>query len=83
MSFERSLARLEAIVRELEQNDIELEQALKLFEEGIGHIRTANEALVSVEARVQQQRREQIIKQANEALTETEVDELEDYGRVI
>lgn len=54
MSFERSLARLEAIVRELEQNDVELEQALRLFEEGIGHIRTANDALVSVEARVQQ-----------------------------
>lgn len=53
MSFEASLARLEAIVRELERNDTDLEQALKLFEEGIGHLRTAGDALKSVDARVQ------------------------------
>jgi hypothetical protein len=40
-------------------------------------------AMPAIEARVQQQRQAQIIKQANEALTETEADELEDYGRVI
>ena len=54
MSFEATLARLEAIVRELERNDTDLESALKLFEEGIGHVRTAGDALKSVEARVQQ-----------------------------
>ena len=33
--FEESLQRLEKIVDELEKGDIPLEQALKLFEEGI------------------------------------------------
>jgi exodeoxyribonuclease VII small subunit len=54
MSFEASLARLEVIVRELERNDTDLESALKLFEEGITHLRAAGEALKSVDARVQQ-----------------------------
>ena len=34
VSFETSLARLEAIVKELEQGELPLEQALRLFEEG-------------------------------------------------
>lgn len=54
MSFEASMARLEAIVRELERNETDLESALKLFEEGIGHLRSAGDALKSVDARVQQ-----------------------------
>jgi len=54
MSFELSLTRLEEIVRELERNDVTLEQALLLFEEGISHLRTAGEALKTVDARVQQ-----------------------------
>ncbi|WP_310570378.1 exodeoxyribonuclease VII small subunit [Gemmatimonas sp.] len=54
MSFEQSLTRLEEIVRELERNDVDLEQALRLFEEGITHLRTAGEALKMVDARVQQ-----------------------------
>ena len=33
-AFEQSLARLEAIVKELEQGELPLEQALRLFEEG-------------------------------------------------
>lgn len=40
-------------------------------------------AMPAIEARVQQQRQAQIIKQANEALTETEADELKDYGGMI
>lgn len=54
MSFEQSLTRLEEIVRELERNDVDLEQALRLFEEGITHLRSAGAALVAVDARVQQ-----------------------------
>ncbi len=54
MSFELSLTRLEEIVRELERNDVTLEQALRLFEEGITHLRSAGEALKMVDARVQQ-----------------------------
>ena len=34
MSFEQAMARLEEIVRRLEQGDVPLEEALGLFEEG-------------------------------------------------
>jgi len=54
MSFEQSLTRLEEIVRELERNDVDLEQALRLFEDGITHLRSAGVALKTVDARVQQ-----------------------------
>jgi exodeoxyribonuclease VII small subunit len=54
VTFEQSLARLEEIVRDLERSDLDLDQALRLFEEGIGHLRTAGESLKAVDARVQQ-----------------------------
>ncbi|HEY0930078.1 MAG TPA: exodeoxyribonuclease VII small subunit [Gemmatimonas sp.] len=54
MSFEQSLNRLEEIVRDLERQDLALEQALRLFEEGIGHLRSAGSALKAVDAQVQQ-----------------------------
>ncbi len=54
MTFEQSLNRLEEIVRELERTDLELDRALALFEEGIGHLRNAGQALQQVDARVQQ-----------------------------
>lgn len=54
MSFEQSLTRLEEIVRDLERNDLDLEQSLRLFEEGITHLRSAGTALTAVDARVQQ-----------------------------
>ncbi len=53
MSFEQSLTRLEDIVRELERQDLSLEQALRLFEEGVGHLRSAGTALQAVDAQVQ------------------------------
>ncbi len=54
LTFEQSLTRLEEIVRVLERTDLDLEEALRLFEEGIGHLRTAGSALKTVDARVQQ-----------------------------
>jgi len=54
MTFEISLLRLEEIVKDLERNDLSLDQALALFEEGIGHLRSAGQALQLVDARVQQ-----------------------------
>ena len=54
MTFEQSLSELEAIVRELERGDIDLDRALLLFEQGIVHLRNAGGALQRVEARVQQ-----------------------------
>lgn len=68
MTFEQSLARLEAIVRELEGGELPLEQALRLFEEGIGHLRTAGVALTQAEARVQQ-----LVEAADGALATVEL----------
>lgn len=54
MTFEQTLIRLEEIVRDLERSDLDLDRALALFEEGIGHLRTAGSALQVVDARVKQ-----------------------------
>lgn len=53
MSFEQRLRRLEEIVGELESDQIELERALALFEEGVTCLRSATEELGKVEVRVQ------------------------------
>jgi exodeoxyribonuclease VII small subunit len=53
VSFEQRLKRLEQIVGELESDQIELERALSLFEEGVSCLRAATEELGKVEARVQ------------------------------
>jgi exodeoxyribonuclease VII small subunit len=52
MSYETDLARIENIVGELERSEIPLDDALRLFEEGIERLRTASAALVQAEARV-------------------------------
>jgi exodeoxyribonuclease VII small subunit len=52
MSYETDLARIENIVGELEQSEIPLDDALRLFEEGIERLRTASAALMQAEARV-------------------------------
>ncbi len=54
MNFEKSVGRLEAIVRELDRDELDLDGALALFEEGITHLRVASAALTKAEARVQQ-----------------------------
>ena len=50
MTFESSLARLEAIVAELNRDDVPLDRALALFEEGIGHLKTASGELQRAES---------------------------------
>ena len=52
MSFESDLARVEAIVSELESDGLELDQALKLFEEGVERLRAASTALAHAEEKV-------------------------------
>jgi exodeoxyribonuclease VII small subunit len=47
------LARLEEIVRRLESDDVELDAALALFEEGVRRLRAARERLVAAELQVQ------------------------------
>ncbi len=52
-SFEHALERLEAIVDRLEGGELPLEQALALFEEGVGLSRTLAARLGDAEQRVQ------------------------------
>ena len=53
MSFEQRLKRLEQIVSELESDQIDLERAMALFEEGVSTLKVATEELGRVEAKVQ------------------------------
>jgi exodeoxyribonuclease VII small subunit len=48
------LKRLEEIVRRLEDETLELEAALALFEEGVGRLRAAQARLDEAETRVRQ-----------------------------
>ncbi|MDF9407473.1 MAG: Exodeoxyribonuclease 7 small subunit [Pelotomaculum sp. PtaB.Bin013] len=52
ISFEEAIARLETLVRELEDSRLPLEKALEMFTEGIGLTRICNEYLASAEQRI-------------------------------
>jgi exodeoxyribonuclease VII small subunit len=52
MSYERDLARLDEIIGALERNELELDRAIELFEEGVARLRTASESLSKAEAQV-------------------------------
>jgi exodeoxyribonuclease VII small subunit len=54
LSFTQQLDRLEEIVRRLEAEELDLDGALKLFEEGIERLREARERLTAAEAQVKQ-----------------------------
>lgn len=45
LTLEKRLGRLEEIVDRLESGDLELDDALALFREGIGHVREARQVL--------------------------------------
>lgn len=55
-SLEEDLGRLDAIVRALETEDVDLDRALALFEEGVERLRTARERLGEAELRLRQLR---------------------------
>ena len=55
-SLEEDLGRLDAIVRALEAEDLDLDRALALFEEGIERLRTARERLEEAGLRLKQLR---------------------------
>lgn len=52
VSYEEDLTRIENIVAELERDDVELERALALFEEGVERLRSAAKALEQAEGQV-------------------------------
>lgn len=51
-SFEAALAELEGRVAKLERGDLALEDALRLFEEGVGLVRECHERLDAADARI-------------------------------
>ena len=53
-SLEDRLRRLEEIVGRLETEELELDKALALFEEGVGHVKEAEAALSAAELRVEE-----------------------------
>jgi len=63
-AIERRISRLEEIVSRLERDELELDEALRLFEEGIGHLREVRGMLRSAELRV-----EQLIEEADGSFT--------------
>lgn len=52
--FEEALARLEEIVSSLEGGEADLEDAMKLFEEGIGLVRHCDHQLREAEQKLEQ-----------------------------
>ena len=54
LTFTQQLDRLEEIVRRLEAQELDLDEALKLFEEGIERLGEARDRLTAAEAQVKQ-----------------------------
>ena len=54
VTLEGRLARLEEILARMESDDVALEEALELFEEGVGHVREAERVLSETELRVEE-----------------------------
>ncbi len=54
MSLEARLRRLEEILARMESDQVPLEEALNLFEEGVAHVREAERVLAAAELRVEE-----------------------------
>jgi len=53
-SLEARLRRLDEILAKMESDDVSLEDALELFEEGVTHVREAERVLSAAELRVEE-----------------------------
>lgn len=67
-SLASDLARLEEIVRRLEAEDADLDDALALFEEGVQRLRAARDRLAEAELKVQS-----VLEQADGSLRATDL----------
>ena len=52
--LEARIKRLEEILSRMESDDVSLEEAMKLFEEGVAHVRRAERILSETELRVEE-----------------------------
>ncbi len=69
-SLVSDLRRLEEIVRRLEAEEVDLDQALALFEEGVARLRSARDRLSEAEAKVAR-----VLENADGTLRVVELDE--------
>jgi len=69
LSFRSELERLEAIVRSLEGDDLDLDRALELFQDGVARLKKARELLAESELTVQR-----VLEESDGALGTEELD---------
>ncbi len=77
-TFEATLASLEKIVRRLEEGDLQLEESLKLFEEGVRLSRECNERLKQAERRIEVLTKRENSEPRLERIDQSDIDESED-----
>lgn len=65
MTLGARIHRLQRIVAELEREDMELEDALRMFEEGVSHLRAADALVSRTELRV-----ERLLEESGKVLLE-------------
>jgi len=53
-SLESRLRRLDEILARMESDEVPLDEALRLFEEGVAHVRAAEKVLAEAELRVEE-----------------------------
>ncbi len=70
MSFGAELERLEAIVRNLEDSEVDLDEALELFQEGIKRLKNARKLLQDTELTVKK-----VVDAADGSLPDDDVDD--------
>ena len=70
MSFGAELERLEAIVRNLEDSEVDLDEALKLFQEGVKRLKNARKLLQDTELTVKK-----VVDAADASLPDDDVDD--------
>ncbi|UCG75994.1 MAG: exodeoxyribonuclease VII small subunit [Gemmatimonadota bacterium] len=54
LDFEATMAELERIVSALDREELDLDEALRLFEDGVRHVRRANELLDAARGRIEE-----------------------------
>ncbi len=70
LSFATELERLEAIVRTLEDSEVDLDEALELFQEGVERLKNARKLLDDTELTVKK-----VVTAADGALPSDDVDD--------
>ena len=70
MSFGAELERLEAIVRTLEDSEVDLDEALELFQEGVRRLKNARKLLQDTELTVKK-----VVDAADASLPDDDVDD--------